>query len=72
MATKATKYSKEAFLLVAQGNPFREPQKPTDGGKKKKKKKKVYSEETVESHRFITLDELKRMADKLRQGESNA
>lgn len=38
----ARRYSKEAFLLVAQqgSNPFREPQKPTDGGKKKKKKKK--------------------------------
>lgn len=35
-----TKYSFAAFLLVAQElNPFKQPQKPTDGGKKKKKKK---------------------------------
>jgi hypothetical protein len=36
------KFSNEAFLLLASKltNPFRGPQKPTDGGKKKKKKKK--------------------------------
>ena len=34
------KYSKKAFELVAQMNPFRGPQKPTDGDKKKKKRKK--------------------------------
>jgi hypothetical protein len=33
-------YPWEAFVLVAEQNAFREPQKPTDGGKKKKKKKK--------------------------------
>lgn len=40
--TKKTKsgYSFDAFVIVAQEfNPYREPQKPTDGGKKKKKKK---------------------------------
>ena len=30
----------EAFMIVAEEyNPFRQPQKPTDGGKKKRKKK---------------------------------
>ena len=34
-------YSFEAFMIVAQEyNPFRQPQKPTDGGKTKRKKKK--------------------------------
>ena len=34
------KFSKEAFMIVAQeANYFNGPQKPTDGGKKKKKKK---------------------------------
>jgi hypothetical protein len=31
---------RKAIRLMAEENPFREPQKPTDGGKSKKKKKK--------------------------------
>lgn len=41
---RKTKYSFEAFLLVAQEeefNPYLGPQKPTDGDKKKKKKKET-------------------------------
>jgi len=39
----ANKYSHKAFLLVAEKfNPFKGPQKPTDGDKKKKNKKKSY------------------------------
>jgi len=37
--TKVRQFSKKAFLLVAQENPFKGPRKPTDGNKKKKKKK---------------------------------
>ncbi len=38
---KGKAYSPEAFLIVAEEfNPYRQPQKPTDGGKKKKKKRK--------------------------------
>jgi hypothetical protein len=42
----------QAFIILAQEgtNPFREPQKPTDGGKKKKKKKKA-----VYTNLFYTL-----------------
>ena len=37
---KHREFSREAFLLVAEEfNPYRQPQKPTDGDKKKKKKK---------------------------------
>jgi hypothetical protein len=35
-------FSRDAFLLVAEQNMFRGPQKPTDGDKKKKKKKGSY------------------------------
>lgn len=40
--TNTRQFSFKAFLLVAADkfNPFKGPQKPTDGGKKKKKKKK--------------------------------
>jgi len=37
---KGQKFSFDAFLIVAQSNPFKGPQKPTDGGDSKKKKKK--------------------------------
>jgi hypothetical protein len=41
MANSNRTFSREAFLLLAQKqNPFKGPQKPTDGDKKKKKKKK--------------------------------
>lgn len=35
-------FSRQAFILLAEQkfNPFRGPQKPTDGGKDEKKKKK--------------------------------
>ena len=37
-----TKFSWEAFMIVAQENTYLGPQKPTDGDKKKKKKKYGY------------------------------
>jgi hypothetical protein len=42
MVDMPKQYPWEAFLLVAQQNPFKGPSKPTDGDKKKKKKKKPY------------------------------
>jgi hypothetical protein len=41
---KSRTYPWEAFLLVAQQNPFKGPRKPTDGDKKKKKKVKKKKE----------------------------
>jgi len=42
MTNSSRKFSREAFILLAQKNPFKGPQKPTDGDKKKKKKKGAY------------------------------
>jgi len=42
MANSNRTFSREAFLLLAQQNPFKGPRKPTDGDKKKKKKKGTY------------------------------